>query len=55
MSFYKVSVIGAGGWGSAITTVLAENFSNVTLWAREKEVCDQINDDHINKTFLPNV
>jgi glycerol-3-phosphate dehydrogenase (NAD(P)+) len=55
MSFYKISVIGAGGWGSAITTVLAENFSNVTLWAREKEVCDQINEDHINKTFLPNV
>ncbi len=55
MKFQKVSVIGAGGWGSAITTVLAENFENVTLWAREKEVIEQINNNHINVTFLPNV
>ncbi|MFP4456516.1 MAG: NAD(P)H-dependent glycerol-3-phosphate dehydrogenase [Clostridia bacterium] len=55
MQFDKVAVIGAGGWGSGITTVLAENFSEVHIWAREIEVCNQINEDHINKMYLPNV
>lgn len=55
MKFSKVAVIGAGGWGSGITTVLAENFSEVKIWAREKEVCDQINIEHENKMYLPNV
>src|SRR6056297_105340 len=55
MQFTNVAVIGAGGWGSGITTVLAENFDEVTIWAREKEVCRQINQDHVNKMYLPNV
>lgn len=55
MQFNKVAVIGAGGWGSGITTVLAENFSEVQMWARELEVCKQINEQHINKMYLPNV
>jgi glycerol-3-phosphate dehydrogenase (NAD(P)+) len=55
MQFSNVAVIGAGGWGSGITTVLAENFDEITIWAREEEVCKQINEEHINKMYLPNV
>jgi len=46
MQFANVAVIGAGGWGSGITTVLAENFDEITIWAREEEVCKQINEEH---------
>lgn len=55
MHFNKVAVIGAGGWGSGITTVLTENFEEIQIWAREEEVCKQINQYHINKMYLPNV
>ena len=53
--FKNVAVIGAGGWGTALSVVLADNFSKVTLWAREKEVMQSINSEDVNKTFLPNV
>jgi glycerol-3-phosphate dehydrogenase (NAD(P)+) len=50
--FKNVAVIGAGGWGTALSVVLADNFSKVTLWAREKEVMQSINNEHVNKTFF---
>ena len=31
----KVSVIGAGSWGTALSQVLVNNGHNVGLWARK--------------------
>lgn len=33
----KVSVIGSGGWGTALALVLLENGSDVTLWSYSEE------------------
>lgn len=51
----KVSVIGAGSWGTAIAFVLAENGHDCLLWARRKEQADEINVSHENHAYLPNV
>ncbi|GAB4292019.1 MAG: NAD(P)H-dependent glycerol-3-phosphate dehydrogenase [Myxococcota bacterium] len=50
----KIGVIGGGSWGTAISKLLGEKQGyKVTLWAYEKNVCDEINSEHINNTFLP--
>lgn len=49
----KVAVLGAGAWGTAIATVLAENGHEVFLWAHEEGVAHEIQRTRINKSFLP--
>ena len=51
----KVSVIGAGSWGTAIAFVLAENGHDCLLWARRTEQSDEINEHHQNGAYLPEV
>ena len=48
----KVSVIGAGSWGTALSQVLANNGHNVGLWARKPEVVKAINSEHRNPRYL---
>lgn len=49
----KVSVIGAGSWGTAIAFVLAENGHDCLLWARRAEQADEIMNEHKNSAYLP--
>lgn len=49
----KIAVLGAGSWGSALANVLYENGHAVTLWTRDQKQCDEINDSHTNKRYLP--
>lgn len=49
----KVTVMGAGSWGTAFSLVLADGGSDVTIWARREEVCEVINDTHTNPGYLP--
>lgn len=48
-----VTVVGAGSWGTALAKHLAQSGHQVTLWAREPEVVDSIESDHVNHLFLP--
>ena len=49
----KVSIIGAGSWGTAIAFVLAENGHDCLLWARRSEQAEEINTAHTNQSYLP--
>src|SRR5207302_1363737 len=51
----RIAVVGGGAWGTALADLLARKGASqsVTLWAREPEVVDGINRDHMNPTFLP--
>lgn len=51
----RVGVMGGGAWGTALANVLAGKGHAVTLWAREPQVVQDINQWHQNKTFLPEV
>ncbi|EQB31102.1 NAD(P)H-dependent glycerol-3-phosphate dehydrogenase [Sphingobium ummariense] len=51
----KAGVIGAGAWGTALAQLLAADGQEVRLWAREPDVVDAINRDHVNPLYLPGV
>ncbi len=51
----RAGVIGAGGWGTALSMLLARKGYHVDLWAREEEVAREISTSHTNETFLPGV
>src|SRR6266550_2858223 len=51
----RVAVIGGGAWGTALADLLARKggVEAVTLWAREPEVVESVNREHLNHMFLP--
>jgi len=49
----RIAVIGGGAWGTALADLLARKGETVTLWAREREVVESINREHLNHLFLP--
>ncbi|MBE7010345.1 MAG: NAD(P)H-dependent glycerol-3-phosphate dehydrogenase [Ruminococcaceae bacterium] len=51
----KIAVIGSGGWGTAIASLLAGNGHDVTLWSYFKEESEALFKDKENKRFLPGV
>ncbi|MDP6691767.1 MAG: NAD(P)H-dependent glycerol-3-phosphate dehydrogenase [Alphaproteobacteria bacterium] len=51
----KISVIGAGAWGTALAQLLVAAGRETQIWAREEEVVAAINKDHVNSVFLPDV
>jgi glycerol-3-phosphate dehydrogenase (NAD(P)+) len=52
-SYGKISVVGAGAWGSALALTAAWAGRSVILWAREPEVIDSIRKSGVNALFLP--
>ena len=50
---YKIGVVGAGSWGTALADLIANKGFKVSHWAYEREVVDQIQNDRENKFFLP--
>src|SRR5690606_15991449 len=55
MSVQRVTVLGAGSWGTTFAKVLADAGRDVTLWARRAEVADEIRTQHTNSSYLPGV
>ncbi|TCC22008.1 NAD(P)H-dependent glycerol-3-phosphate dehydrogenase [Kribbella speibonae] len=51
----RVAVFGAGSWGTAFATVLANAGNQVSVWARREDVCDAINARHENAEYLPGI
>lgn len=51
----KISIIGAGSWGTTLAVLVAENGYDVTLWVREKENMQSIVRERENKQYLPGI
>jgi len=51
----KISVIGSGGWGTAIALLLCSKGNEVCLWSYKKEESENLRRDRENKEFLPGV
>ncbi|MCF6313072.1 MAG: NAD(P)-dependent glycerol-3-phosphate dehydrogenase [Verrucomicrobiales bacterium] len=55
LSFEKASVLGSGSWGTALAVVLGERGLATTLYGIEKEALADINQNHQNSRYLPDV
>src|SRR5262245_17648955 len=55
MSFEKIGVIGAGGWGTALALLLHQNRFPVTLWGHNPEETAQFAAGRENTAYLPGV
>ena len=51
----KISVLGAGAWGTSLAYIAANNGKKVTLWVREKELIEDIRTKRRNTLFLPDI
>lgn len=51
----KVSVLGAGGWGTSLAILLHENSNSVTLWEFNKEYSHTLDSYRENFYYLPKV
>src|SRR2546430_1438183 len=50
----RVAVIGAGSWGTTVAALSTANNPTI-LWARRKDVADEITTVHTNSAYLPGV
>jgi len=48
----NVGLLGGGSWGTTVATLIARN-APITMWARDKQVVDEINMNQTNQKFLP--
>jgi len=51
----KISVIGAGGWGTTLSILLHYNGHEVVLWEYDKKNAKQMLKHRENRTFLPDI
>ena len=51
----KLTVRGAGAWGTTFAKVLADGDNDVKIWARRDDVADEINKLHRNGDYLPGI
>ncbi len=51
----RISVIGAGSWGTAVSWLLSGKGHDVSLWAREVEIAEGVNAQNHNPLYLPDV
>jgi len=47
----KVTVLGAGSWGTTVASILAHR-NETTLWARSEEIAHEVDQRHVNPRYL---
>lgn len=51
----RITVFGAGGWGTALAATLADNHEQVHLYVRKPELAKTIRSTRVNNLYLPGV
>ncbi|PPK64330.1 NAD(P)H-dependent glycerol-3-phosphate dehydrogenase [Actinokineospora auranticolor] len=51
----KIAVLGAGSWGTTFAKVMADTGREITLWARRRDVAEEIAETRCNGAYLPGV
>ena len=48
----KITVLGAGAWGTTLAQVLCDAGNDVVIWGRSSQVVNEINSSHTNTHYL---
>jgi glycerol-3-phosphate dehydrogenase (NAD(P)+) len=51
----KVTVVGAGSWGTTLANLLAEKGCRVHLWCFETDLAERMQSSRINDVYLPDI
>lgn len=51
----RVAVIGAGSWGTAVSWLLGNKGHDISLWAREPEIAESVNETRRNPLYLKDI
>jgi glycerol-3-phosphate dehydrogenase (NAD(P)+) len=51
----KISVLGAGGWGTTLAILLHNNKHQVTLWEYDKHYAESLKKTYLNTLYLPGI
>lgn len=51
----KICVLGAGSWGTALANHLSKSGFSVSIWGRDESVIAEINSQHKNSKYFPNI
>ncbi|MBI5642020.1 MAG: NAD(P)H-dependent glycerol-3-phosphate dehydrogenase [Deltaproteobacteria bacterium] len=51
----RLTVLGAGSWGTTLAEILAQKGHEVTLWVRNAGLCRAISENSENEQYLPGV
>lgn len=51
----KITLLGGGGWGTALAKLLSENGHDVTVWLRDEKQSKALSRERVNKKYLPKV
>lgn len=51
----NIAVLGAGSWGTALSSLMARNGHRVVLWGRDAESIGAIDQRHENPRYLPGI
>ncbi|EMY63029.1 NAD(P)H-dependent glycerol-3-phosphate dehydrogenase [Leptospira terpstrae] len=51
----KIGIIGAGSFGTALGSILADKGYDVTLWTRSEDQARSINENHMNSKHMPDL
>lgn len=52
---HKVAIVGGGSFGTAIANIVADNGHKVCLWMRNAERVAEVNQQHCNSAYLPDI
>lgn len=55
MTSQKITVLGAGAWGTALAVVLTQNGHQVTLWGNDPAHLADVARDGVNEKYLPSI
>jgi glycerol-3-phosphate dehydrogenase (NAD(P)+) len=51
----KICIIGGGSWGTALANLLAKKNYDVSLYIRNKELLEILDEKRINEIYLPQI
>jgi glycerol-3-phosphate dehydrogenase (NAD(P)+) len=51
----RLSIIGAGSWGTALSIILAPRFPEIRLWVYEPDLAERMRETRENDVYLPGI